>query len=41
MPGEIVHHGLDAYAMMLDRVTRYLESINDETRPDLIRRCFT
>lgn len=38
--GEIVHHGLDAYAMMLDRVTHYLKAINDETRLDLIRRCF-
>lgn len=26
--------------MMLDRVTRYLKAINDETRLDLIRRCF-
>ncbi len=26
--------------MMLERVTRYLVSINDLTRLDLIRRCF-
>lgn len=38
--GEIVNYGLDAYCMMLERVTRYLVSINDLTRLDLIRRCF-
>lgn len=38
--GEIVNYGLDAYCMMLERVTRYLLSINDLTRLDLIRRCF-
>ncbi|WP_391528093.1 class I adenylate cyclase [Photorhabdus akhurstii] len=38
--GEIVSFGLDAYSMMLERVTRYLTEINDTTRLDLIRRCF-
>ncbi|NHB86922.1 class I adenylate cyclase [Photorhabdus tasmaniensis] len=38
--GEIVSFGLDAYSMMLERVTRYLIEINDTTRLDLIRRCF-
>ncbi|MDU6409708.1 MAG: class I adenylate cyclase [Yersiniaceae bacterium] len=38
--GEIVSFGLDAYCMMLDRVTRYLTAIEDETRLDLVRRCF-
>lgn len=38
--GEIVAFGLDAYCMMLDRVTRYLTQINDMTRLDLARRCF-
>ncbi|MCB5310352.1 class I adenylate cyclase [Yersinia massiliensis] len=38
--GEIVAFGLDAYCMMLDRVTRYLTQINDTTRLNLVRRCF-
>ncbi|WP_145587439.1 class I adenylate cyclase [Yersinia aldovae] len=38
--GEIVSFGLDAYCMMLDRVTRYLTQINDTTRLNLVRRCF-
>jgi adenylate cyclase class 1 len=38
--GEIVCFGLDAYCMMLERVTHYLTEINDTTRLDLIRRCF-
>ncbi|WAT00460.1 class I adenylate cyclase [Rouxiella chamberiensis] len=38
--GEIVCFGLDAYCMMLDRVTRYLTQIEDTTRLDLVRRCF-
>ena len=38
--GEIVSFGLDAYCMMLERVTRYLTDINDTTRLDLDRRCF-
>ena len=38
--GEIVSFGLDAYCMMLERVTRYLTDINDTTRLDLARRCF-
>ncbi|KEY60431.1 class I adenylate cyclase [Serratia sp. DD3] len=38
--GEIVCFGLDAYCMMLDRVTHYLTQINDTTRLDLARRCF-
>ncbi|QCR37554.1 class I adenylate cyclase [Nissabacter sp. SGAir0207] len=38
--GEIVSFGLDAYCMMLARVTRYLTAIEDETRLDLVRRCF-
>ncbi|MBW7984501.1 class I adenylate cyclase [Enterobacillus tribolii] len=38
--GEIVSFGLDPYCMMLERVTRYLELINDPTRLDLVRRCF-
>ncbi|KAA8996437.1 class I adenylate cyclase [Affinibrenneria salicis] len=38
--GEIVSFGLDPYCMMLERVTRYLTSINDLTRLDLVRRCF-
>ena len=36
----IVSFGLDAYCMMLERVTRYLTDINDTTRLDLARRCF-
>ncbi|CAI1997611.1 adenylate cyclase [Serratia quinivorans] len=38
--GEIVCFGLDAYCMMLERVTHYLNAINDTTRLDLVRRCF-
>ncbi|HID9705928.1 TPA: class I adenylate cyclase [Serratia marcescens] len=38
--GEIVSFGLDAYCMMLERVTRYLTDIKDTTRLDLARRCF-
>ena len=38
--GEIVCFGLDAYCMMLERVTHYLNEINDPTRLDLARRCF-
>ncbi len=38
--GEIVSYGLDAYCLMLERVTRYLMEINDFKRLDLIRRCF-
>jgi adenylate cyclase class 1 len=38
--GEIVCFGLDAYCMMLERVTHYLTAINDTTRLDLVRRCF-
>ncbi|EPR3506069.1 class I adenylate cyclase [Serratia marcescens] len=38
--GEIVSFGLDAYCMMLERVTLYLTDINDTTRLDLARRCF-
>ncbi|MFC0226057.1 class I adenylate cyclase [Serratia aquatilis] len=38
--GEIVCFGLDAYCMMLERVTHYLTEINDTARLDLVRRCF-
>ena len=38
--GEIVSYGLDAYCMMLERVTEYLTAIEDATRLDLVRRCF-
>ena len=38
--GEIVSFGLDPYCMMLERVTLYLQAIEDETRLDLVRRCF-
>ncbi|WON77108.1 class I adenylate cyclase [Serratia sp. UGAL515B_01] len=38
--GEIVSFGLDAYCMMLERVTHYLIEINDTARLDLVRRCF-
>ncbi|PLK58374.1 adenylate cyclase, partial [Candidatus Palibaumannia cicadellinicola] len=37
---EIVSYGLDPYYMMLERVTYYLNQINDMTRLDLVRRCF-
>lgn len=38
--GQIVAFGLDAYCMMLERVTDYLTRIGDCTRLDLARRCF-
>lgn len=38
--GEIVSFGLDAYCMMLERVTNYLTRTQDSARLDLIRRCF-
>ncbi len=31
---------MDAYFLMLEKVTRYLERIDDYTRLDLVRRCF-
>ncbi|MGC9400867.1 class I adenylate cyclase [Vibrio genomosp. F10] len=33
-------YGMDAYYLMLEKVTRYLERIGDESRLDLVRRCF-
>ncbi|AEX23485.1 class I adenylate cyclase [Vibrio sp. EJY3] len=33
-------YGMDAYYLMLEKVTRYLERIQDYTRLDLVRRCF-
>ncbi|AQW58180.1 class I adenylate cyclase [Vibrio owensii] len=33
-------YGMDAYYLMLEKVTRYLERIQDDTRLDLVRRCF-
>ncbi|CAH0527393.1 class I adenylate cyclase [Vibrio hippocampi] len=33
-------YGMDAYYLMLEKVTRYLERVGDETRLDLVRRCF-
>ncbi|PMH45456.1 adenylate cyclase [Vibrio sp. 10N.286.49.B3] len=33
-------YGMDAYYLMLEKVTRYLKRINDHTRLDLVRRCF-
>lgn len=33
-------YGMDTYYLMLEKVTRYLERIGDETRLDLVRRCF-
>ncbi|MCZ4059631.1 class I adenylate cyclase [Pantoea sp. LMR881] len=38
--GEIVCFGLDPYCMMLERVTHYLTSVDDQARLDLVRRCF-
>lgn len=38
--GEIVCFGLDPYCMMLERVTHYLTSVDDQPRLDLVRRCF-
>ena len=32
-------YGMDAYYLMLEKVTRYLERIQDDTRLDLVRRC--
>lgn len=37
---EVYDHHLDPYYMMLQRVTEYLQRINDQTRLDLVRRCF-
>ncbi|MCG9680692.1 class I adenylate cyclase [Vibrio sp. Isolate24] len=33
-------YGMDAYYLMLEKVTRYLERIGDYNRLDLVRRCF-
>ena len=33
-------YGMDSYYLMLEKVTRYLERINDHIRLDLVRRCF-
>ncbi len=33
-------YGMDAYYLMLEKVTRYLERVNDQRRLDLVRRCF-
>ncbi len=33
-------YGMDAYYLMLEKVTRYLERIDDSARLDLVRRCF-
>ncbi|MYM61425.1 class I adenylate cyclase [Vibrio sp. OCN044] len=33
-------YGMDAYYLMLEKVTRYLERIGDHARLDLVRRCF-
>ncbi|SON51323.1 class I adenylate cyclase [Vibrio tapetis] len=33
-------YGMDAYYLMLEKVTRYLERVQDEKRLDLVRRCF-
>lgn len=38
--GEIVSFGLDPYCMMLEKVTHYLQEIDDPARLDLVRRCF-
>jgi adenylate cyclase class 1 len=38
--GEIICFGLDPYCMMLERVTHYLTSVDDQPRLDLVRRCF-
>ncbi|MGX9418611.1 class I adenylate cyclase [Vibrio sp. WJH972] len=32
--------GMDAYSLMLEKVTNYLESIGDHSRLELVRRCF-
>ncbi|USD65363.1 class I adenylate cyclase [Vibrio sp. SCSIO 43136] len=33
-------YGMDAYYLMLEKVTRYLERVGDTQRLDLVRRCF-
>ncbi|BCL71573.1 adenylate cyclase [Vibrio nigripulchritudo] len=33
-------YGMDAYYLMLEKVTRYLERVDDHRRLDLVRRCF-
>lgn len=33
-------YSMDAYYLMLEKVTRYLQRIGDHTRLDLVRRCF-
>lgn len=33
-------YGMDAYYLMLEKVTHYLEHIGDETRLELVRKCF-
>ncbi|MDW6018384.1 class I adenylate cyclase [Vibrio plantisponsor] len=33
-------YSMDSYYLMLEKVTRYLERIGDDTRLDLVRRCF-
>ncbi|MFC3025213.1 class I adenylate cyclase [Vibrio zhugei] len=33
-------YGMDAYYLMLEKVTRYLTRIGDESRLELVRRCF-
>ena len=33
-------YGMDAYYLMLEKVTRYLERVDDHNRLDLVRRCF-
>ncbi|WP_425482154.1 class I adenylate cyclase [Budvicia diplopodorum] len=38
--GELDAFNLDAYYMMLERVTVYLQAIGDDARLDLVRRCF-
>ncbi|QBH95118.1 class I adenylate cyclase [Limnobaculum zhutongyuii] len=38
--GELDSFSLDAYYMMLERVTTYLQAIGDDARLDLVRRCF-
>jgi adenylate cyclase class 1 len=38
--GELDSFSLDAYYMMLARVTAYLQAIGDDARLDLVRRCF-
>ena len=38
--GELEHNHTDAYLMVLNRVTGYLEATHDMRRLDLVRRCF-